>query len=299
MRLPIIHQDFLKTFEYPTRYLPERLLKTAGILFVVLFIFLLLFKPFGVYAPEHKSSYLLICLLHALSPALIFYCYFRTLMYVIALKPQRWNLSREYANLAVVFFLIGLASFFLRGFIYNNPDNWSWRYLWEEIRNCYLAGFLIYFFLLFASSYFNKAINSLDRSAGVDDIKNAPVDSVHELFIKTQVQQDDFTLKPSELLFAKAEGNYIELTTYVDHEVRTELKRIPLKQFALQLAPYSFLFRCHRAYLVNLLQVSKFSGNANGYMLLLQWTTVQIPVARAQLETFNQLYKQLALVKDS
>jgi hypothetical protein len=34
-------------------------------------------------------------------------------------------------------------------------------------------------------------------------------------------------------------------------------------------------------------------------MLLLQWTTVQIPVARAQLETFNQLYKQLALVKDS
>ncbi len=293
MQIFTLRQHLLKAIEYPPRYLRERLFRTVCIQFGVIFIFLLLFKPFGVYETEHKVAYVLICLLHALFPSLIIYIYFQALSYINrrASKPKVWTSLQEYANLAAVFLLIGIASFLLRGFIYNNPDNWSWRYLWEEVRNCYLAGIFLYFFLLFAGSHFrhNKVADSASSSfAGTSDDSDCETLPSTELFIKTQVQQDDFILIPDQLLFAKAEGNYIQLTVCIDQKVRTELKRIPLKQFEAQLSTYPFLFRCHRAYLVNLLQIKKVSGNTQRYMLTLNMTAEQIPVSRTQIEIFNK-----------
>lgn len=294
MQTLTIQQHLLKEIEYPSRYRRECLFKTVSIQFVLIFIFLLLFKPFGVYEPEHKFSYALICGLHAFFPSLIIYGYFSVLSYAKKKDLSRWTLLQEYAHLAIVFLITGLASFLLRGFIYNNPDNWSWRYLGEEVRNCYLAGILFYIFLLFAGSYFQSNKESVSVDLPLAEVKKSkPDESDAELFIKTQVQQDNFSFNPAHLLFAKADGNYTELTICTGNGVTTELKRISLKQFEAQLNAYPFLLRCHRAYLVNLLQVKKASGNAQGYVLSLNMTEENVPVSRTQVETFDSRYEQL------
>jgi hypothetical protein len=299
MEIYINREHLLKEIEYPLRYRSENLLKSAAVIFGIVLLFLLLFKPFGVYAPEQKLNYFLICCLHALSPALITYTYFGTLNYLRSKSRQfkSWTLLREYGQTGVIMLLTGIVSFLMRDLIYNNGGNWSWNYLWEEIRNCYVAGGLFYFFFRLTDFYFQS------KKGAPFVVQFAPLNYKQQeavagslLFVKTQVKQDDFSLNLNDLLFVKAEGNYIELTTCKDGLVNTGLKRISLTQFETQLSAYSHFFRCHRAYLVNMFHVEKVSGNSQGYLLAFSSTESKVPVSRAQLESFNTLYEQLQQV---
>lgn len=266
--------------------------KIGGLLFLATLLFLFLFKPFVVNEAELKYAYLLTCFIHSLSAALIFIGYFVITRYV-----QRRNLLNNKRltfhlplSLAAVFFIVGLASFLLRDLIYNNPDNWSLRYLWEEIRNTYLAGSLFSSYFLFANYYFRSSENWIL----VDELKETEGTEVRvqfpEIFIKAHVKIDDFNFNPSTFVFARAEGNYIEITTQNDSCLKKELKRISLKQFELQVSAYTNLIRCHRTYVVNIEQVDQVRGNSQGYQLSFQGTTDKVPVSRANLEIFDRLY---------
>jgi hypothetical protein len=295
MEIYINREHLLKEIEYPSRYIPENLLKTSAVIFGIILPFLLLFKPFGVSAPEQKINYFFICGLHAISPAIIMYTYFGTLNYLRERSQLKsWTLLQEYGQMGIVFLLTGIASFLMRDIIYLNTDNWSWYYLWEEVRNSLVAGSLFYFFFRLAGFYFQSKKGSpfvlqfIPLSAEPEATITQPL-----LFIKTQVKQDDFSLCLTDLLFAKAEGNYIELTSYRDTQINTDLKRISLSQFESQISDHPQFFRCHRAYLVNMLQIENVTGNSQGYLLAFKSTEAKAPVSRAQLESFNSLYTLL------
>lgn len=297
MELHLKRDKLFSAVQYPTRYDTKHLWKTVIIQFTILFTFLVLYRPFGVYEPELRFSYYIICGLHALSPSLIVYIYFNLLNFYRSTRrnhPQ-WTLFKEYYQLAIVIFIIGIASFSMRGLIYNNPYNWSLRYLWEEIRNCYLVGSLFYLFLFLANFYHkSKTVHEEIPQANPTKAEN-PIKGIdaNEVFVNTQVKQDDFSFNPKDLLFVKAEGNYVELTTLRNEQLKTELKRISLRQLESRLVDYPFLFKCHRAYLVNLMHVEQVSGNSQGYLLSFQLPTNKIPVSRALLNSFDSRYKQI------
>jgi LytTr DNA-binding domain len=296
MQFYINSEHLLKEIEYPSRFHRANVFKSAVVVFVTLLFFLLLFTPFGVYKPEHKMNYVFICGLHAFSPALLFFVYFSIVNYFRKGKNHfhNWNLLREYVHIGVFLVLSGLASFLLRDLIYNNPDNWSWRYLYEEIRNCLVAGIFFYFFLRVVSFYFQ----SQKGSPFVLQFKPLKIEENKKIipavvFINTQVKQDDFSLNIDDLLFVKADGNYIELTKSIHNKIETELKRISLSQFEAQISAYPHFFRCHRTYLVNMFRVEKVTGNSQGYLLSFADTNEKIPVSRKQIDNFDSCYQQL------
>jgi len=296
MRFYINKAHLINNIDYPTRYQSENLLKSAGIVFAIILIFLLLFKPFGVYDPELRMHYFFICFLHALSPALILLVYFGGLNYIRKRKYQseNWTLCEEYLQIGVILLLAGLSSFFMRDLIYNNTNNWSWHYLWEEIRNCFVAGIFFYFFLRLSSFYFESKKGSPFVLQFIQlNIKSKTTDAASKLYVNTQVKQDNFSLDIDQLLFVKADGNYIELTKTNGNQITTEVKRISLTQFEAQITDYPNFFRCHRTYLVNMFKVEKVSGNSQGYLLSFHETTIKVPVSRKQIESFNNYYQQL------
>ncbi|WP_316739127.1 LytTR family DNA-binding domain-containing protein [Pedobacter aquatilis] len=203
-------------------------------------------------------------------------------------------MSWEYVHLGMVFLLTGMANFLMRDIIYYNRNNWSWFYLKEELINSFVAGTLFYFMFRLASFYFQSKKGDpfvlQFTPLSVEPEKFAPP---LKLFIKTKVKQDDFSLILSDLLFARAEGNYLELTCYQNGQIKNELKRISLTAFNTQVSQHPGFFRCHRAYLVNMRWIENVSGNAQGYLLGFNYTQTKVPVSRAQLEDFNNLYKQL------
>lgn len=125
------------------------------------------------------------------------------------------------------------------------------------------------------------------------NIKSKTTDAASKLYVNTQVKQDNFSLDIDQLLFVKADGNYIELTKTNGNQITTEVKRISLTQFEAQITDYPNFFRCHRTYLVNMFKVEKVSGNSQGYLLSFHETTIKVPVSRKQIESFNNYYQQL------
>jgi len=288
-------QLFNGKMDYPARYQSKYLPKIVLIQFLLIFVTLYLFKPFTVNVSEQKLNYFTICCLHALSPALIVYLYISTLTRFRKRHPLNdWTLKKEFFHVAIVFLIIGLSGFLLRGVIYTNPDNVSWRYLWVEIGNAYLAGIVFCFYLIFTKFYVDSTI---DKSPGhhATAVTLEPIKqdlTAPSIFIKAHVRIDDFYFKADDLLFAKADGNYITLTTIKDGFLKNELKRISLKQLEIQLAAYPYLLRCHRAYLLNVQRVVKLSGNSQGYLISFDRTEDKVPVSRAYLNVFDQAYQQ-------
>ncbi|RFM36831.1 LytR/AlgR family response regulator transcription factor [Chitinophaga silvisoli] len=288
MEVYINRHHLLKEIDYPARYKPRHLFRTAAIIFGMLLLFLLVFEPFGVYTPEHKMNYFFICALHALSPALIVYIYFQTLYHFSAGKS--WTLLTEYRHILIMLLIIGVASFLMRDLIYQNALNWSIHYFLVEIRNCLVSGIFFYFILRLAGFYYES------KKGDPFVLQFTPLKAggtASRIFIRTQVKQDDFSLDINHLLFAKADGNYIQLTTIDNEQVNTELKRISLTRFESQLSAYPQFFRCHRTSLVNILHIEKVSGNSQGYLLAFNNTESTVPVSRAQLQNFNSRCEEL------
>lgn len=295
MRFYINTEHLRNEIEYPQRYKFENLIKSSIVVFLIILLFLLMFKPFGVYDPELKMHYFFICFLHALAPAIILFVYFGVLNYFRKTKNQtKWTLLEEFIQIGALLVLIGTASFLMRDLLYNNPNNWSWNYLFEEIRNCFVAGIFFYFFLRLSTFYFeSKKGSPFVLQFTPLTVKPEKTVLKSNIFITTQVKQDDFLLDMDQLLFAKADGNYIELTKSNGHQMTTEVKRISLTQFETQITDYPHLFRCHRTYLVNMYKIKQVAGNSQGYVLSFKETDIKIPVSRKQIDNFNSCYQQL------
>ncbi|MGO4771121.1 LytTR family DNA-binding domain-containing protein [Flavobacterium sp. W22_SRS_FK3] len=295
MRFYINTEHLRNEIEYPQRYKFESLIKSSIVVFLIILLFLLMFKPFGVYDPELKMHYFFICFLHALAPAIILFVYFGVLNYFRKTKNQtKWTLLEEFIQIGALLVLIGTASFLMRDLLYNNPNNWSWNYFFEEIRNCFVAGIFFYFFLRLSTFYFeSKKGSPFVLQFTPLTVKPEKTVLKSNIFITTQVKQDDFLLDMDQLLFAKADGNYIELTKSNGHQMTTEVKRISLTQFETQITDYPHLFRCHRTYLVNMYKIKQVAGNSQGYVLSFKETDIKIPVSRKQIDNFNSCYQQL------
>ncbi|WP_340063598.1 LytTR family DNA-binding domain-containing protein [Ascidiimonas aurantiaca] len=209
---------------------------------------------------------------------------------VFVTEETSWVMGKEVLHLIIVLLLMGVGSFLVRDIIYTNPDNWSLRYLFEEIRNTFLVGILIIGFFLPLN--LERLIHKFEKSAyriklsGKKKITNEQTQSV---FVTSHIPSESFQLNTDQFLFAKADGNYVEVFTRQGSDVTKQIIRLTLKELNHQLEAYPFVFQTHRSYLINLNAIVSVSGNAQGYDLELSNYSGLIPVARSRIGKFNTL----------
>lgn len=92
-------------------------------------------------------------------------------------------------------------------------------------------------------------------------------------------------------LYAESEGNYVRLHYLSPNDNRpvSKLLRLTMKQAEASVASAPFIVRCHRAFLVNLHQVSKVDGNSQGYRLRLEGCAEEVPVSRGYAKSVKAL----------
>lgn len=274
---------------YPFYYEGRDLWVIAGLIFFMTFVFTYFFEPFIVYEPEHRINYFYICLIHSTTPAVILYLW--SLLFRLQNRvAEKWNVRKEIFFVLMFFMLIGIGQFFLRDVIYDNPDNWSWYYLYEEIRNTFLVGTLFATILIPINLNYQfyknqKKALTLFPSSTSDD-KTVQLSSV---FIKTRVKSDDFYMVPDDFIFARSDGNYMEVYLNSD-TVEKMVKRLTAKELEAQLHQFSFIMRTHRSYLVNLKTVETITGNAQGYRLKIKNYNETLPVSRYMISEFNKRF---------
>ncbi|WP_299133912.1 LytTR family DNA-binding domain-containing protein [uncultured Tenacibaculum sp.] len=285
-------KNYLKE-PYPYYYeKSDRLLLLLLFISILSFLFSYFFEPFVVNVNEHKISYFWILLIHAFTPFPIAYLYF-ILLNNSKKDTEIWTLGKEIFHLSMILLVIGITSFLIRDLIYTNPNNWSFKYFWEEIRNTFLIGILLLVVVLPIN--LERLINK--HKASLKEITPINFDSTsHNLIIsiKNSMSEDCFELKIKDFLFAKVESNYTEVYTFSTNKIHKTLIRVTLKDLEEQLKLVSHnIFKTHRSYLVNLNKINSISGNAQGYELVLKNSSLKVPVSRSNITKFNTAYSKV------
>lgn len=103
--------------------------------------------------------------------------------------------------------------------------------------------------------------------------------------------KDTLVMDARSFLYAESEGNYVRLhyLSPKDNRPVSRLLRLTMKQAEAAVASAPFIVRCHRAFLVNLHQVTKMDGNSQGYRLRLEECAEEVPVSRAYVRRVKLL----------
>lgn len=102
---------------------------------------------------------------------------------------------------------------------------------------------------------------------------------------------DKIGLHLEDLVYIEAEDNYCGLNHYQNGILEKRLLRNTLTNLQNQLQEHT-LVRCHRSFMINLNQVEKVIGNAQGYRFCIRASTLQVPVGRK----YNQVVGQFKTV---
>jgi DNA-binding LytR/AlgR family response regulator len=94
-----------------------------------------------------------------------------------------------------------------------------------------------------------------------------------------------------QLRYVESVDNYVQVHWLDEGTAQKTVLRSTLKGIESALGQYPQLFRCHRAYLVNLSAVVHADGNARGYQLTLEGVNETIPVSRSLLSAFDARLK--------
>lgn len=257
-----------------------------GLFLLMTFFFNYSFEPFNVDHSEHKMNYFWISAIHAMTPVIVLF----VLAFVanaLKLEPS-WNIKKEASFIFLFFLFVGMVQFLIRDIIYSNPNNWSWHYLFEEIRNTFLVGAL--FVLILIPWNFNRLKVKNIRKANT---LNSTIAEKLVIAKKTsdntgRVKIDNQELNLDQLMFVKSEGNYLEIHLHGKKPSKT-LIRSTLKDLEALLNTYPNMIKTHRSYLVNSNYIESITGNAQGYQL--HFSDYVVPVSRNMIAKFNSRIK--------
>ncbi|CAH9049977.1 hypothetical protein PSECIP111854_00439 [Pseudoalteromonas sp. CIP111854] len=95
---------------------------------------------------------------------------------------------------------------------------------------------------------------------------------------------DDINIALADIVFIKAAGNYIEVTT----PEQTHLLRATMKELEAHL-PNTQFFRCHRSYFINLSHSQKVINARAGHGYIVLKNQQQVPVSKSKRRDAHQL----------
>ncbi len=262
---------------YPFYYQGKELWLITVLLFFMTLLFGYFFEPFEVYQPEHKMGYFWITLIHSCTPVFIVFLFLSLKMFP-RLKDN-WNIKKEILLISIFLLIVGIVQFLIRDVIYDNPNNWSLQYFYEEIRNTSLVG-ILFTFILVPINYHRLNTRNIINANAFNTSKITAIISN-----KTTSYINELDVDSKNVLYAKAEGNYIEL--FLSNGSKT-LKRLTMKSLGNILDSYPNYIKTHRSYIVNINQIVSVNGNAQGYKLQLKNCSDIVPVSRNMISTFNK-----------
>ncbi len=96
-----------------------------------------------------------------------------------------------------------------------------------------------------------------------------------------------------DFYYARTADNYVEVYHQSAGKTIRTVVRATLKEIDTAVSQYGHCVRCHKSYIVNLEQVVRVSGNAQGYRLHFSNHDHEVPVSRSKAETLKAFIKEM------
>jgi len=292
---------YLKTSlsqSYPFYYSSfKSITSTAAILTIAVFLFNYVIEPFSYNFEEHRFSFLVISLFNGLLVGIVLMAFLLLLNITISnsFQEEAWTIGKEISLWITILLLIGIANFFLRELIYDNPNNFSFRYLVTEVVNTFIVGS---FFAVIGvmANYIYLLRSNAKNSLKWNELIKTPSHSKRgksQITITAPSEQDTLVFRSSDFFFAKSDGNYVEFMIKNENGTLTrKITRNTLANVEEQFSNYKNILKVHRSYIVNLQHVQSVSGNAQGYKLTLSNTNIPVPVSRTYIPVLDAVLQK-------
>jgi len=279
---------------FPFEISPTQILYQSFTIGLFVSVFLLVFKPFGSgdYVLEGRTWILwgygfvtfLVLLVNMLVWPAVFPGFF---------NETKWNVAKGFGFQFWHILSIGAANLLYAAFVGE-----------KEIRLLAVPGFLlqalavgffpvtigilyIHFFLL---NKYTKSTRRINESILSMESRTAePRKDPQTVVFSPEGGKEGVEIRLQDLLLIKSVDNYVEIYRTENDQIKTIFLRSSLKRIEQDVKDHPFLFKCHRAFLVNVNNISRVAGNSQGYQLIFKGIDFVIPVSRNTSENLFKL----------
>jgi hypothetical protein len=246
-------------------------------------VFLYLFRPFGL-SSIPTSNALTVIFGYGI---VTFLCLVFNLFLVQAVFPklfdeEKWTVGHQFFYTLWIVLTIGIGNALYTITIFQQPFTLL-TFLYFQIITVTVAVVPVSFMLLLNQNRLlrrNQKL-ALKLSGRIRRYKKMEAVDRQPVQLTGENTGDILTVPARDILFINAADNYVEVTYFLDNEIRKKLLRTTLKTMRTQLKDFTSFYRCHRSWIVNLDHVVSVNGNAQGYRLKLGNSDVLIPVSRS------------------
>ena len=258
-------------------------------LFIGLFMFL--FQPFGMsnLVINHKTIFLFGY--GVVTSLALGFCVFVLPIFMKGFFCEKnWTVGRQISFVMLIIFLIGLGNYFYSAIFFRITDNWVVGVLSFQGFTLLIGIFPITAMTLYShNKYLQKNLKEAKlvnakiddegpHKASVHSDKKITLTSVNQSDPPVELLQDDF-------LFVQSDGNYLEVNFMdTDKPERNLIRNTLLNVESILHKHFPPLIRCHRSFIVNLNQIEKVDGNAQGLVLKIKGCEDSVPVSRKYIE---------------
>jgi hypothetical protein len=239
-----------------------------------IFLFLYLFKPFGLYQLKPGEQFFISLGFGFITTAVLIVYKF---IIEPAVLPETITLGKSVLWDILIASSIGAANYAYICIIFSL--DFSFLYLLYSMWTAILVGSIpvtINYFILFNRLY-KEALKE-------QDVKIENITWENEITITAGYPRNDFKAKPGEIMYLCSNDNYVTIVTNSDGAPAKNTIRGTLKSAEHELRNSSRFFRCHKCYIVNLDYVEKVTGNSQNMKIRLSDSGTEIPVARSKAD---------------
>ncbi len=273
---------------YPQNYIIKNPLIGSLVFLGFCVFFVIVYKPLQT----HESrffSYNLTVIVYCLIVTIPLY---GLLMILKSLKffsdPEDWTVLKELLSIVLSLMGIGIVVYF-SGFLLEPPSQrWNFITFFDSLLSAFLVfvvplsffSIINYRYLLVADiiKQFNTSEAYL-RSSG---------ESEELIRIESQLKKEELSFYPNQFIYAESDGNYTAFHLKLENQIKRKIIRNSISNIEQQLSAIPFLFRTHRAFIVNLKMIDFQKGNSLGYRLKLYGIDNEIPVSRQKTRDFDE-----------
>jgi len=204
-------------------------------------------------------------------------------------KEENWTVGKNLLTWLLLLILITAGNMLLANFLYGSSVSWKAFYTFLY----YTVGVGFFVYAIISLIYYKLLVK---KNVAAAELMNAEISAsgLKEDPAKPEVQavnvngmicmvsengKEEVKFPMEELLYIESADNYSKIMLKKNNKLSTCMIRSSLKRIEEQSA-HPEIFRCHRAFIVNLKKVASVSGNSQGYRLHIHDMEETIPVSR-------------------
>ena len=206
-------------------------------------------------------------------------------------NPDEWTITKEILTVTLLLLCIGIIVYF-SGFLLEPPDHrWTLKTFFDSLISSFLI-FAVPFCFFSLINYRYLLVSDFIKQYNTDTISSEQGEIEELIRIESQLKKEELSFYPSQFIYAESDGNYTVFNLNLENQIKKKVIRNSISNIEYQLSGIPYLFRTHRAFIVNLKKVSSQKGNTLGYRLKLSCVESEIPVSRQKTRDFDHVLKR-------